>query len=121
MSVLWVEGQVVQLTQRPGARDAAFLTLRDPDVDMSFSVAISANALDAMPRAAAQGERVVVQAKPTFWDQAGSLILEARQIRPVGEGELLARVEQLKRVLRPRASSTGAQAPAAPSCRRPSG
>ena len=40
MSVLWVEGQVVQLTQRPGAK-TAYLTLRDPDIDMSLSVAIS--------------------------------------------------------------------------------
>jgi len=99
MSVLWVEGQVVQLTQRPGAK-TAYLTLRDPDIDMSLSVAISANALSAMPRPLTQGERVVVQAKPQFWPQRGSLMLDARQIRPVGVGELLARIEYLKATLR---------------------
>ena len=98
MSVLWVEGQVVQLTRRPGSR-TAYLTLRDPDVDMSLSVAISTNALDAMPVPVAQGARVVLQAKPVFWTQRGSLMLDARQIRPVGVGELLARVEHLKRTL----------------------
>src|SRR5690348_1454855 len=98
MSVLWVEGQVVQLTRRPGSR-TAYLTLRDPDVDMSLSVAISTNALDAMPVPLAQGVRVVLQAKPVFWTQRGSLMLDARQIRPVGVGELLARVEHLKRTL----------------------
>ena len=98
MSVLWVEGQVVQLTRRPGQR-TAYLTLRDPDVDMSLSVAISTNALDAMPVPVAQGARVVLQAKPVFWTQRGSLMLDARQIRPVGVGELLARVEHLKRTL----------------------
>jgi exodeoxyribonuclease VII large subunit len=98
MSVLWVEGQVVQLTRRPGAR-TAYLTLRDPDVDMSLSVAIQTNALDAMPTPLAQGARVVLQAKPVFWTQRGSLMLDARQIRPVGVGELLARVEHLKRTL----------------------
>ena len=98
MSVLWVEGQVVQLNRRPGAR-TAYLTLRDPDVDMSLSVAIQVNALDAMPIPLAQGARVVLQAKPVFWTQRGSLMLDARQIRPVGVGELLARIEHLKRTL----------------------
>lgn len=96
MSVVWVEGQVVQLDRRAGT---AYLTLRDTDVDMSFNVAISTNALDAMPRPLGQGERVVVQAKPAFWGKRGSLTLDARQIRPVGIGELLARLEYLKRTL----------------------
>ncbi|NNM45956.1 exodeoxyribonuclease VII large subunit [Knoellia sp. DB2414S] len=98
MSVLWVEGQVVQLNRRPGAR-TAYLTLRDPDVDMSLSVAIQVNALDAMATPLTQGARVVLQAKPTFWTQRGSLMLDARQIRPVGVGELLARIEHLKQLL----------------------
>ncbi len=98
MSVLWVEGQVVQLTRRPGAR-TAYLTLRDPDVDMSLSVSIHVNALDAMPGPLGEGARVVLQAKPSFWTQRGSLMLDARQIRPVGVGELLARLEYLKRHL----------------------
>ncbi len=95
MSVLWVEGQVVQLTRRPGAR-TAYLTLRDPDVDFSLSVAISVHALDAMTSPLADGARVVIQAKPAFWTQRGTLVLDGRQIRPVGVGELLARLEYLK-------------------------
>ncbi|MBP6996600.1 MAG: exodeoxyribonuclease VII large subunit [Phycicoccus sp.] len=98
MSVLWVEGQVVQLSRRTGTR-TAFLTLRDPDVDMSLSVAIQVNALDAMATPLTQGARVVVQAKPAFWTQRGQLLLDGRQIRPVGVGELLARIEYLKKTL----------------------
>jgi exodeoxyribonuclease VII large subunit len=52
-----------------------------------------------MPIPLAQGARVVLQAKPTFWTKRGTLQLEARQIRPVGIGDLLARVEILKRTL----------------------
>jgi exodeoxyribonuclease VII large subunit len=96
MSQLWVEGQVVQFNPRGGT---AFLTLRDPDVDMSLSVSVPMNAVNAMPIPLAQGARVVLQAKPTFWTKRGTLQLEARQIRPVGIGDLLARVEILKRTL----------------------
>lgn len=96
MSQLWVEGQVVQFSPR-GA--TAYLTLRDPDVDMSLSVSVPMNAVNAMPMPLAQGARVVLQAKPAFWTKRGTLQLEARQIRPVGIGDLLARIEILKRTL----------------------
>ena len=48
MPVTWVEGQVVQLNRRPGAR-TAYLTLRDTDADMSLSCSVRVLALDAMP------------------------------------------------------------------------
>jgi exodeoxyribonuclease VII large subunit len=98
MSALWVEGQVVQVSRRPG-QSTAYLTLRDPDVDMSLNVTIRTTILDALSTPLAEGARVVVQAKPTFWTKRGTLQLSARQVRPVGVGELLARLEHLKRIL----------------------
>lgn len=96
MSQLWVEGQVVQFQARG---NTGYLTLRDPDIDMSLSVSISMNAVNAMATPLTQGARVVLQAKPTFWTKRGTLQLEARQIRPVGIGDLLARIEILRRTL----------------------
>lgn len=98
MAPLWVEGQIVQLNRRPGA-PTAFVTLRDADVDMSLTVTVHVNTLDAMGPLVRQGARVVTHAKPTFWTKRGTLQLEARSMRPVGEGELLLRLEQLKRTL----------------------
>jgi len=98
MSALWVEGQVIQVSRRPG-QATAYLILRDPDVDMSLNVTVRTTTLDAMPTPLAEGTRVVVQAKPTFWTKRGTLQLDARQVRPVGVGELLARLEHLKRIL----------------------
>ncbi|MFC7456894.1 exodeoxyribonuclease VII large subunit [Brachybacterium sp. GCM10030267] len=98
MSPLWVEGEIVQLNRRPGS-GLSFMTLRDIDVDMSFSVPIREHVLRALPMEPVAGARVVVHAKPTFWTKRGSLQLEADDMRPVGLGELLARLEQLKRVL----------------------
>ncbi len=98
MSPLWVEGEMVQLNRRPGS-GLAFMTLRDVDVDMSFSVPIREHVLRALTVELVPGARVVIHAKPTFWTKRGSLQLEADEIRPVGLGELLARLEHLKRVL----------------------
>ena len=97
MSPLWVEGQVIQLSQRG---QTAYLTVRDPDVDISLSVTISIHALAAMGMPLVEGARVVLHAKPTFWPRRGTLQLDARQIRPVGVGDLLARLEILKARLR---------------------
>ena len=94
MSPVWVEGQIVQLNRRPGA-GTAFLTLRDADVDMSLPVKIAARSLPDV----SEGARVVVHAKPDFYLKNGALTLHAREVRAVGLGELLARIEHLKRVL----------------------
>lgn len=99
MSPVWIEGQIVQLNRRPGM-NTAFLTLRDTDVDMSLSVTIPVPALQAMPADPQPGARVVVHAKPSFWTKRGTLQLEARQMRHIGAGELLARLEHLKQLLR---------------------
>lgn len=99
MSPLWVEGQIVQLTRRPGST-TCYVTLRDPEVDMSLSATVHANTLAAMGPNIAEGTRVVVHAKPTFWTKRGTLQLDVRSMRHVGVGELLARLEHLKQLLR---------------------
>ena len=96
MAGVWVEGQVVQLNRRPGV-GMAFLTLRDTDADMSLPVSVYARVLAATPLA--EGAHVVVHAKPTFWTKRGTLQLQADEVRAVGIGELLARIEHLKGVL----------------------
>jgi len=98
MAPLWVEGQVVQLNRRPGAT-LAFLTLRDTDADMSLPVSVHARVLAAVEAPLEEGAHVVVHARPTFWPKRGTLQLQADEVRPVGVGELLARIEHLKRVL----------------------
>ena len=93
---VWVEGQVAQLTRRPGTA-TAFLVLRDPAADVSLSVTCRRELLD--PVELAEGARVVVRARPEYYFARGSLSLRASEIRPVGVGELLARLERLKRML----------------------
>jgi exodeoxyribonuclease VII large subunit len=98
MPPVWVEGQVVQLVRRPGTT-TAYLTLRDADVDLSLPVTAHVRVLAAMGAELADGARVVAHVRPTFWTRRGQLQLQAAEIRPVGVGELLARIEHLKRLL----------------------
>jgi exodeoxyribonuclease VII large subunit len=95
---VWVEGQVVQLTRRPG-QATCYLTLRDPDVDLSFQVTVHAQLLDRLAAPLVDGARIVVHARAQLWPRRGALSLAADQLRPVGVGELLARLEHLRRML----------------------
>ena len=93
---IWVEGQVTEVNRRPGV---CFLTVRDLLATVSISVTCSSAVLDGSPAPVTEGSRVVLHAKPTFYLPTGRLSLEAREIRPVGEGELLARLERRKQLL----------------------
>lgn len=98
LGAVWVEGQITQLSRRPGA-GVVFLTLRDPSYDISVSVTCYRQVFDAVADVVREGSRVVVHAKPEWYAPRGQLSLRAAEIRPVGVGELLARLEQLKKSL----------------------
>ncbi|THJ75520.1 exodeoxyribonuclease VII large subunit [Candidatus Frankia alpina] len=95
---VWVEGQVTQLVRRPGM-GTVFLTLRDPVADVSLRVTCSRAVCDAVGPALVDGARVVVWGKPSFHPARGTLALAVVEIRPLGAGALLARLEQLKATL----------------------
>ena len=88
---VWVEGQIAELTRRGGT---AFLTLRDPVAAVSARVICSTATLDATSPSPEVGARVVILAKPEFNSAKGSFALTAIQIKAVGIGELLARLER---------------------------
>ncbi|OEV12353.1 exodeoxyribonuclease VII large subunit [Streptomyces nanshensis] len=98
LGAVWVEGQIIQLSPRPGA-GMAFLTLRDPSQDVSISVTCFRDVFDRVKDVVSEGARVVVHAKPVWYGRAGTLSLRAADIRPVGIGELLARLERLRKSL----------------------
>ncbi|NWF28293.1 exodeoxyribonuclease VII large subunit [Streptomyces sp. PKU-EA00015] len=98
LGAVWVEGQITQLSRRPGA-GVVFLTLRDPSYDISVSVTCFRQVFDAVADVVSEGARVVVLAKPEWYAPRGQLSLRASEMKPVGIGELLARLEQLKRSL----------------------
>ncbi|WP_435278498.1 exodeoxyribonuclease VII large subunit [Rhodococcus yananensis] len=98
LGTIWVEGQITQINARPGTR-TAFLTLRDASVDMSLQVTCSPQLLHSAPMPLTEGSRVVVFGKLTFWPGRGSLSLRVTEIRAVGIGELLARIERLRALL----------------------
>jgi exodeoxyribonuclease VII large subunit len=95
---IWVEGQIAQLNRRSGTQ-TVFLTLRDSAADVSVVVTCPRRVFDSVEPPVTEGARVVVHAKPAYYVPRGTLSLAADDIRPVGLGELLARLEQRRRLL----------------------
>ena len=94
---VWVEGEVAEITRRPGSQ-MAFLRLKDTSVDMSLQVTCHKSILEAIDPLP-ENARIVAYAKVNWYAVRGTLSLMAREIRQVGLGELLARLEQLKNLL----------------------
>jgi exodeoxyribonuclease VII large subunit len=93
---IWVEGQIAELNRRGST---VFLTLRDPVAAVSARVVCTRAVFDANDPPPAEGARVVIWARPDFNVARGSFSLTALEIRTVGIGELLARLERLRRSL----------------------
>jgi exodeoxyribonuclease VII large subunit len=97
LGAVWVEGQLAQVTARAGT-GTAFLVLRDPAADVSLQLTAPIGLVRGNP-AVADGNRVIVHGKPSFFLGRGTLSLRVDEIRAVGIGELLARIERLRKLL----------------------
>jgi exodeoxyribonuclease VII large subunit len=98
LGAVWVEGQMAQVSRRPGV-GTVFMTLRDSAADISVPVTCPRTLFDSLNPPLVEGASVVIHAKPDYYPTRGSLSLVAREIRMVGLGELLARLERRRQLL----------------------
>jgi exodeoxyribonuclease VII large subunit len=98
LGTVWVEGQLTQLNARPDAK-TVFMVLRDPAADMSLTLTCPRDLVRNAPVKLAEGTQVVVCGKPNFYTGRGTFSLRVSEIRAVGLGELLARIDRLRRLL----------------------
>jgi exodeoxyribonuclease VII large subunit len=97
MGAIWVEGQLIEINRRSGSK-TIFLTLRDKIANVSVSVTVSPTTLDSAGPLT-EGATVVARLKPSYFESSGRFSFYCDAIKPVGEGQLLARLEQTKRLL----------------------
>ena len=98
LGTVWVEGQLTELKMRPDAK-TVFMVLRDPAADMSLTITCPRDLVRTAPVKLTEGTQVVVCGKPNFFTGRGTFSLRVSEIRAVGVGELLARIERLRRLL----------------------
>src|SRR3954469_24420703 len=98
LGAVWVEGQIAQISRRPGLQ-TVFMTLRDAVADISVPLTVQRQTVDSLATPLVEGASAVVLAKPSYYANRGSFSLQVRELRMVGLGELLARLERRRQLL----------------------
>lgn len=98
LGYLWVEGQISEMKYKP-TWALSYLTLRDTQDEVSMELTCESSLLARLPTPIRQGDRVLIHGKPNFYTARGSFSFRIDDIRHVGIGELLARIEQLRQKL----------------------
>ena len=93
LGLVWVEGEITQISNGKMGR---FGTLRDLAEETAMGFSIWASAADQVPAELKAGDRVIALAKVDFWKKNGDIKLVIQQMRHVGLGDLLEKLEQLR-------------------------
>ena len=96
LGTVWVEGELAQWNERNGA---VFGKLKDLEGDVTLSFQLWSSTRAKLSEQFAQGDHVVALAKTEFWVKGGTLSMQVLNMRHVGLGDLLERLERLRKQL----------------------
>tara|TARA_R110002051_G_scaffold458_1_gene2009 strand:+ start:1379 stop:2599 length:1221 start_codon:yes stop_codon:yes gene_type:complete len=97
LGTAWVEGEI---TQWGGSGGNIYGKLKDLEVDATISFTIWSSVRAKLPNDLKQGDRVVALVKPNYWVKGGTLTMQVLEMRHVGLGDLLEKLELLRQKLR---------------------
>ena len=97
LGTAWVEGEITQWGVSGGN---VYGKLKDVDDDATVSFTIWSSVKAKIAADLKQGDRVVALVKPSYWIKGGTLSMQVFEMRHVGLGDLLERLERLRQKLR---------------------
>ena len=97
LGAVWVEGEITQWGLSGGN---VYGKLKDLDADVTVGFTVWSSVKSKLPNDLKQGDRVVALVKPNYWAKGGSLTMQVFEMRHVGLGDLLERLERLRQALR---------------------
>jgi exodeoxyribonuclease VII large subunit len=96
LGAVWVEGEI---TQWGGSGGNVYGKLKDLEADATVGFTIWSSVKAKLPADLKQGDRVVALVKPNYWVKGGTLTMQVLEMRHVGLGDLLERLERLRQQL----------------------
>jgi exodeoxyribonuclease VII large subunit len=97
LGTAWVEGEITQWGVSAGN---VYGKLKDLEVDATIAFTVWSSVKAKLPDDLKQGDRVVALVKPNYWVKGGTLTMQVFEMRHVGLGDLLERLELLRQKLR---------------------
>jgi exodeoxyribonuclease VII large subunit len=96
LGTVWVEGEITQWGLSGGN---AYGKVKDLQQDVTLSFRVWSTTLQKLKEEFRQGDRVVALVKAEWWPKGGTLTMQVYDLRHVGIGDLLAKLEALRRKL----------------------
>ncbi|MBX3311730.1 MAG: exodeoxyribonuclease VII large subunit [Microbacteriaceae bacterium] len=96
LPAVWVEGELTQWDHRGGN---VYAKLKDTSEDATIGLTIWSNVVNSSTEEFKQGDKVVVNIKPSYWLKGGTLSFNVSSIRHIGLGDLLEKLEALRKQL----------------------
>lgn len=93
---VWVDGEIAQWGISGGN---VYGKLKDVGIDATVSFVIWSSVRATLPEGLGQGDRVTALVKANWWVKGGTLTMQVSQMRRVGLGDLLERLERLRAAL----------------------
>jgi exodeoxyribonuclease VII large subunit len=93
LGTAWVEGEITQWGVSGGN---VYGKLKDLEQDATVSFTIWSSVRGKLPADLKQGDRVIALVKPNYWLKGGTLTMQVFEMRHVGLGDLLERLERLR-------------------------
>ena len=97
LGAVWVEGEITQWGNSGGN---VYGKLKDLSVDATVGFTVWSSVKVKLPADLKQGDRVVALVKPNYWVKGGTLTMQVFEMRHVGLGDLLERLERLRQSLK---------------------
>jgi exodeoxyribonuclease VII large subunit len=96
LGAVWVEGEITQWGVSGGN---VYGKLKDLEADATVGFTVWSSVKAKLPADLKQGDRVVALVKPNYWVKGGTLTMQVFEMRHVGLGDLLERLERLRQQL----------------------
>jgi exodeoxyribonuclease VII large subunit len=96
LGTAWVEGEITQWGVSGGN---VYGKLKDLEAEATIGFTIWSSVRSKLPDDLKQGDRVVALLKPNYRVKGGTLSMQVFEMRHVGIGDLLERLERLRRTL----------------------
>jgi exodeoxyribonuclease VII large subunit len=97
LGTAWVEGEIVQWGTSGGN---VYGKLKDLTLDATVSFTVWSSVKARLTSDFSQGDRVIALVKPNYWVKGGTLTMQVYDLRHVGLGDLLERLERLRAQLK---------------------
>ncbi len=93
----WIEGEITQWNISGGT---VYGRLKDLNEDASVGFTVWSSVRARVPGDLKPGDHVLALVKPNFWVKGGSLTMQVLDMRHVGLGDLMERLERLRQKLK---------------------